>query len=531
MTSMQGALKGAPCHICNDRGVSEPLFPKSQLPAAILLVGAIFFACFFNPYYGPTPHVLQSCYALAAATLWLILRPVSIERAAGWLALALVLAACANGAMAIVQYFGLIERSSLLLSGSAVGEAYGNLRQRNQMASLLAIGLASAWYLRARAPQRLASVALGFSVVLMSVASALTSSRTGLLQWAILCGLAFLAPWRGAPVWWRRWGLMAALSYALALLLVPPLVVAVAGEAPTTLAGRLSTDLGCVSRKVLWSNALYLIGQHPWVGWGLGAMDYAHHVTLYPGERFCLIVDNAHNLFLQVGVELGLPAALLLLAAMVMAVVWGRPWRERAPHRQLAWVILGLIMLHSMVEYPLWYGPFQLAFVLAAALLWRHESDEAVAPWRQPHRRILALVGASVLVFVVLDYDQMTQLYLPEAARHVGYRGTGLEKAHKSVLFKGQVEFGDFTTTPITPENAASRAQMGERVMYYSPEPRVIKQLVTAWLLQGRTERAAWHLERMCVAFESDWLEWLQERPELAKVAPERCPKVANAAK
>ncbi len=531
MASMQGALAGAPCHICNDRGVSEPLFPKSQLPAAILLVGAIFFACFFNPSYGPTPHVLQSSYALAAALLWMLLRPVSIARAAGWLALAFVLAACANGAMAIFQYFGLIERSNLFVSGSAVGEAYGNLRQRNQLASLLAIGLASAWYLRARAPQRLASVALALSVVLISVASALTSSRTGLLQWVILCGLAFLAPWRAAPGWWRRWALLAALSYALALLLVPPLVVAMTGESPTTLGGRLNTELGCVSRKVLWSNALYLIGQHPWVGWGLGAMDYAHHVTLYPGERFCLIVDNAHNLFLQVGVELGLPAALLLFAAVVLAVVWGRPWRERVPHRQLAWAILGLIMLHSMVEYPLWYGPFQLAFVLAAALLWRHESDEGPVPWRQPHRRILAVLGVSVMIFVLLDYDQMTQLYLPDQARHAGYRGTGVEKAYNSVLFKAQVEFGDFTITPITPENAASRAQMGERVMYYSPEPRVIKQLVTAWLLQGRTERAAWHLERMCVAFESDWLEWLKERPDLAKVAPDRCPKADSAAK
>lgn len=497
----------------------------SQRPAAIVLVGAIFLACYLNPSYGPTPQVLQSALALAAAIVWLILRPVSITRAAGWLALAFVLAASANALMGIVQYFGLIERSNLLISGSAVGEAYGNLRQRNQLASLLAIGLASAWYLRSRVTDRLARGALAVSVVLVSVACALTSSRTGLLQWVLLCGLAFLAPWRGAPAWWRRWALLAAASYALALVLVPPLVVWLAGEAPTTLAGRLSADLGCVSRKVLWSNALYLIGQHPWVGWGLGAMDYAHHVTLYPGERFCLIVDNAHNLFLQVGVELGLPAALLLLAVMVLAVLWGRPWRERAPHRLLAWAILGLILLHSMVEYPLWYGPFQLAFVLAVGLLWRHESDTGPAPWRQAHRRILAVLGASALVFVVMDYDQMTQLYLPDSARHAGYRGAGLGKVYNTVLFKEQVEFGDFTMTPITPENAASRAQMGERVMYYSPEPRVIKQLVDAWLMQGRTERAAWHLERMCVAFESEWLEWLRERPDLAKVAPQRCQK------
>ena len=140
---------------------------------------------------------------------------------------------------------------------------------------------------------------------------------------------------------------------------------------PQALIDRLGANLGCVSRKVLWANALYLASLKPWTGWGPGEMDYAHHVTLYPGERFCLIVDNAHNLFLHVAVEGGFVLAALLLLGLAVWVLRARPWREREPDRLLAWAALGVLMLHSQVEYPLWYGPFQLAALLAISLLWR----------------------------------------------------------------------------------------------------------------------------------------------------------------
>ncbi|WP_258305060.1 O-antigen ligase family protein, partial [Escherichia coli] len=68
----------------------------------------------------------------------------------------------------------------------------------------------------------------------------------------------------------------------------------------------------CVGRATLWSNVLELIAQRPWAGWGWGELDYAHYIHPFAGERFCVLLDNAHNLPLHLAVELGLPAALLL---------------------------------------------------------------------------------------------------------------------------------------------------------------------------------------------------------------------------
>jgi O-antigen ligase len=130
-------------------------------------------------------------------------------------------------------------------------------------------------------------------------------------------------------------------------------------------------ELACASRVALWSNVLNLIGQKPWLGWGWGELDYAHYATLYAGPRFCDILDNAHNLPLHLAVELGIPAALLICGFGVWWAARRRPWRETDAVRQLAWSVLAVILLHSLLEYPLWYGPFQVAFGVRSAAVAR----------------------------------------------------------------------------------------------------------------------------------------------------------------
>ena len=62
------------------------------------------------------------------------LQPLDIARA--W-----AIAALLSSVMALVQYFGLATPWGDLLHVTALGEANANLRQRNQLATLLGIGL------------------------------------------------------------------------------------------------------------------------------------------------------------------------------------------------------------------------------------------------------------------------------------------------------------------------------------------------------------------------------------------------------
>ena len=493
-----------------------------------MLAFLLFLPWFLNPSWGPSPIVLQTLLSAAAALVWFALPPAQRGHAAAVVAGSWLAGGSVNAAIALAQYFGQVQQSTVWISASAYGEAYGNLRQRNQLATLLALGLASAFYFAARA-RAWGRAGLVLAVVLMSAACALTSSRTGLLQWLLLSGLLIAAPWLGGRSGWRGWGLLALGSYLVSLLALPALAQWWTGESPTTLMGRMATDLGCVSRKVLWRNALTLIAERPWAGWGLGEMDYAHHVTLYPGERFCLILDNAHNLFLQVAVELGLPAALLLGALIAWGLWRGRPWAERSPGRLLAWAALAVMMLHSQVEYPLWYGPFELAALLAISLLLilptvtgsatatatgnasaSADLSAAPVPTGRPGalRLGLSALALAALAYVMWDYHRVSQLFLSEAARSPAYRGDTLAKVRGSWLFASQVEFAEFTTSPLTFANAAAMADLGESVMHYSPEPQVVQKLVEALALARRDERANWHITRFQVAFPEEYAAW-----------------------
>ncbi len=470
---------------------------------------ALALAWILNPYYGPSPIIVQALIAGAVVLLWFLLRPALPQSAAGLLAVSWLAAALFNAGVGLAQYAGLINESTLWFSASLGGEVYGNLRQRNQLATLLAIGLASAFYLLTQVQGR-ARAGLAAGVALLSVVCALTSSRTGMLHWIVLCGVALLVPLWGAPGWWRRWAVLAAGSYGITMALAPKMIERVAGGE------------SCVSRKVLWQNALHLSSERPWTGWGPGMLDYAHYATLYPGERFCLIVDNAHNLILHAAVELGWPFALLLLGALIALVVFGRPWRERAPYRLLGWAVGGLILLHSFVEYPLWYGPFQVALLLAAVLLWPRRVPAAPGPMPRAWRAGWVL-GAVALGYVAWDYHRISQIYLPLEERSAFYPVSGSVTAQGSVLFKGQVDFATFTTRPLTQANAARMADLGERVLHYSPEPQVVEKLINALLLLGEKERAAWHQARFQAAFPDEYAQWAS-RPRAAVAASAPAP-------
>ena len=189
---------------------------------------------------------------------------------------------------------------------SAVGEAYANLRQRNQFASLTVIGMASLFLLAPREMGRWPALA---AMCWLAVGNAATTSRTGLLQMLVLGVLAcaWPGPRRERALLWTA-GLLA---YVLAAIALPWLLEAALGQPGNRLWDRVAGVQACSSRRVLWWNVLELIAQKPWLGWGWGELDYAHFVDLYDGPRFCDILDNAHNLPLHLAVELGLPAALL----------------------------------------------------------------------------------------------------------------------------------------------------------------------------------------------------------------------------
>ncbi|RCW65635.1 PglL family O-oligosaccharyltransferase [Pseudorhodoferax soli] len=411
--------------------------------------------------------------------------------------------------MALLQYFGYAALLAPWVNSAPAGEAFANLRQRNQFASLTNIALATVLATCVISPRhcewgRRTSVVA--AVALLVVANAATASRTGLLQLGMLAVAALF--WRRDARTATRLGSMLA-CYAIATLALPWL----ANLDPAT-HGMLSRlregDALCSSRITLWRNVLHLIAAKPWLGWGWGELDYAHYITLYDGPRFCDILDNAHNLPLHLAVELGIPAALLVCGGVVVWVLRAKPWRETDPVRRAAWMVLAVIGVHSLLEYPLWYGPFQLALGLCLGLLWRDDPAARPAPAAMRHApTLLAVLALALVAYAAWDYRRISQIYLQPAQRAPAYRDDTLAKVQQSWLYQRQVRFAVLGVSEVTPDSAAFVHALATELLHFSPEPRVIEKLLDSAQLLGLQSEVEFHKPRFAAAFPKDYARWL----------------------
>jgi O-antigen ligase len=381
--------------------------------------------------------------------------------------LAWLLCGAFNSAIALIQVFApSIPDGTFIAHSSLPGRAVGNLRQPNHLSSLLLwslIAVAGALELRLLGPRgsrRAVGIAAGL-MALMTFAVVLTASRTGLI------GVLLLAVWGLVD---RR------LSRPVRLLLLAtPLIyaagwAAMAGWAQATdhtFGGqqRLSEGSLSSSRFAIWANTVELIRMHPWTGVGWGEFNFAWTLTPFPG-RPTAFFDHTHNLPLHLAVELGIPLATLILALLG----WGlwAAWRrslaatgDASTAGRCAVMMLLLIGLHSLLEYPLWYAYFLLptawvwGYALGIPVAQTGVTSPATAPAPRPQdlahppdqplgslassanpwpARALAAGGALAVagsVFAVWDYFRVTPIFSADSTLPLEQR---IETGKRSVF-------------------------------------------------------------------------------------------------
>lgn len=427
-----------------------------------------------------------------------------------------ILAGLVSSVLALLQYFGQAAWLAPWANWAPAGEAFANLRQRNQFASLTSIALAALLALGVLGPQRLPrgpQAALALVVALLVAGNAASASRTGLLQLVLLAALCLV--WRrdGPTLAWLG-GMLA--GYALAVVLLP--WAAGLDPAGHGMFARLRDgDALCSSRLTLWRNVLQLIGMRPWLGWGWGELDYAHYMTLYAGPRFCDILDNAHSLPLHLAVELGIPAAALVGIGVLVWILRARPWRETDAVRRAAWLVVAVLGVHSLLEYPLWYGPFQLTLGLCLGLLWGAPGVQAGAPHRMRHAPVLlAVLALGLAGYAAWDYRRISQIYLPPALRAPAYRDDTLARLQASWLFRRQVQFAMLGMADATLDDAARVHALATELLHFSPEPRVIEKLLDSARLLGLQGEVRVHAVRFAAAFPEAYARWRAAQPAAA---------------
>ncbi len=252
----------------------------------------------------------------------------------------------------------------------------GNVNANRVAGTLVLIApLAVALFLRWDwSPQRWRPVLCGLAALLMLGVLVLTQSRNAYLAIAVAVAVILLLRWPkllivlpvvlliGALVVWRV-GLPATLDAFLA-------------------GGALS---GLDVRLELWSRAWSALNDFAFTGIGIGTFEKVIPV-MYP--LFSIGPDvqitHAHNLFLQVGLDLGVPGLIAYLALLLNTLIMlAKVLQQRA--RALDWALaagaLGgvvAMLVHGLFDAPVWgvkpaFIPWLL--IALAMLVGQHAAD------------------------------------------------------------------------------------------------------------------------------------------------------------
>jgi O-antigen ligase len=429
----------------------------------------------------------------------------------GW-----VIAGGLNIIVALIQVFapGLTDGNWIATSGYP-GRAVGNLRQPNHLSSLLLWHCIAvlALFQMGRLRRTLAAV-LGAAGVFAVV---LTASRTGVVSVLLLALWGLLDRRLSRPA---RWLLVAApLVYLLSWLAMAQWA-ALSQHAFGGSERLAETDISS-SRFAIWRDTLALIRAQPWTGVGWGEFNFAWTLTPSP-QRPVAFFDHTHSLPLQLMVELGLPLAALVLGLLLWALrrgarnAWTTPGQLGTAQRS-AMVMVAMIGLHSLLEYPLWYSYFLLpaawawGFALHAEAAAPAEPARAASPWLAG--AAIAVVAGAVLS--VLDYVRVVQIFEPSAkAAPLPQR---IAEGQRSWFFAHHADYAAVTSgTPL-----ADPAHAFDRATHYLLDTRLMMAWARQLAAQGRLDEARHIAERLREFRKIDADDFFQACPTAAS-APGR---------
>jgi len=432
------------------------------------------------------------------------------SRAMRALCVGLAAACTASALIAVIQvYFPAWADGNWIAKSGLEGRAVGNMRQPNHLSSLLLWGIiAVVWLGEAKVWRRSVIQACAVFFVLGVV---LSGSRTGalgtgvLLLWGVLerrfsrssrwllalMPLAYLLFWLANSAW-------ADYSHHV-----------FGGETRFSASGDISS-----SRYAIWSNTLELIKMHPWFGVGFGEFNFAWTLTPFP-DRPVAFFDHTHNLPLQLIVEMGIPLGLLVIGLLLYALycalrnVMPQPDRDPSLPPQVssaAFMIVLMIGLHSLLEYPLWYAYFLLPTAFAWGLCLGDPprgkknsapAESAAAADASPSIwRIRPLLVASLLmlfsgVFVLYDYMKVAVIF--SANDNAPPLMQRIADGRRSVFFAHHADYAAATIA----EHPSQAMYAFKRAPHYLLDARLMMAWAKALDEAGQTDKARYVAQRL----------------------------------
>ena len=424
------------------------------------------------------------------------------------LATFLVLGAELNALAGILQHYRWHTFLNSVVTVKTSSAVYGNIAQPNHFADYLAMGLASIGLLTMRWSLRVWQVML--LVLPLLFVMALSGSRSAWLYLLFMVAMSYL--------WQRRdRALLPLLKYASLLLfgfVLMHFVVQIpwlgSSTGAVTTVDRISVGSGSI-RLYLWKESWLIFSQFPLLGAGFGQFAWQHfHLG---GELQNLSItglyNNAHNLVMQLAAETGL-AGLSVLFGTLGLWLWPA-WREhRTVYQWWGYSVLGVVGIHSLLEYPLWYGYFIGIAAVALGMLDTKTYRLELRGLGRASVAMMLLLGVLSLVQLFQGYKKLeVALKLrPVSGNDATYTPRlrdSLDSVYEYALLRPYAELFMSGMIEPSPDHLADKLTLNERAMRFVPIASVVYR--QAWLLalDERPDEAKVQLQRALWSYPAEF--------------------------
>ncbi len=506
--------------------------PSWRLTPAALALAILTLAPWASVLWGSLPSALALANSgMLLAALLLLLAGQGLQRSARqrWLEAlcwGLLLAGILSLIVSLVQVFMPAWADGHLIARSGIpGRAVGNMRQPNHLASLLMWACVAAVYLADSGRFKSLGNAFTLPTLLFGLifAVVLSASRTGVI------GVLILATWGALDrklARASRFTLMATpLLLALSWWMLS--VWAANGDHALGAESRLAEGAGSPSRLAIIANAWSLLKANPWTGIGWGEFNLAWSMTPFP-DRPIAFFDHTHNIVMQLAVELGLPLSTAIFGLLSYSL-WRAFALSRAASggdavaRRCAFMMVLMIGLHSLLEYPLWYAYFLLpsAFAFGLALGTDRESEREGGA--ASGAKVWVGAGALMLLasaFSARNYLRVVDIYAPSVnAAPLAQR---IASGQATALFSTQADYAAATSLPA----GAAALEATKRTAHNLIDARLMIAWAKSLHATGDDDKARYVVQRLREFRNpagADWLEECEQAQEAGALKPFQC--------
>ncbi len=490
----------------------QPEIPRiAQLPAALIVVVLVQFALHKIAYIDQ--GLLYILYLLFAALLMLLgarLRTrFGMARLAAVLAVFLLVGAELSALIGVLQHYRWHTPLDAVIVVKTSSAVFGNLAQPNHYANYIALGLVSLGLLFQQYRLKAAYVILLAAPLLFVMT--LSGSRSSWLYLLLMSGLAW---------WWARrdaqqrpllnYSLLLMIGFGLMHWVVKLPFMAGAASSVDTMQRLFGADASGSVRLYIWREAGLMFAQSPWLGVGFGQFAW-HHFQLLPilhPNYISGLYNNAHNLVFQLAAETGLAGLLALFGSLGVWLYGMRRATLDAAH-WWGYAAVGVLALHSLLEYPLWYTYF---VAVAAVLLGALDETRYRLELRNVGRMsviAILLLGLMTLVQLRSGYRQLkdTLAIRPVSgtvAEALVRTRDGLVAVHGGSLLSPYAELFMSSLAEVSADHLNEKLALNSRVAHFIPVGQVVYRQAFLLAQNGQLEQAKLMLEQAIWSYPQD---------------------------